>query len=208
MYRIAPDPTALDPSVMRVLPDGRFRTLRERTAALGMASLSATAGLMLMSAPAASAPGDSTRATHRDVPIPLAEISRNHCHDGQDPLIRCFDAADDRDADIAEPADMDQAFFAAANDNDLNVTVLAYVTFWEHERYGGASYTASQPNPNLAEYGWNDKVTSFKSHNGQRPKWWEHANYGTAAWQWPAGAWVSNVGSGANDTFSSVRNVP
>jgi hypothetical protein len=83
-----------------------------------------------------------------------------------------------------------------------------YVTFYEHASYGGASYTASQPISDLTAWGWNDHVTSFKSLNGQRPKWWENAGYSPPTWQWAAGAWVSNVGSAANDRFSSVANVP
>jgi hypothetical protein len=83
-----------------------------------------------------------------------------------------------------------------------------YVTFYEHASYGGASYTASQSISDLSAWGWNDHVTSFKSLNGQRPKWWENAGYTPPTWQWAAGAWVSNVGSAANDRFSSVANMP
>lgn len=193
---------------MRAMLGGSFRALWERLAALAVAGLCASLGLMLVTAPAASTAGDAAHATHRDVSIPLEDVSRYHCHDGQYPLIRCFDTSDERDADVGEQPAKDLASFVEADGFDLSLTVVAYVTFWEHAAYGGASYTASQPNPNLGEYGWNDKVTSFMSLNGQRPKWWEHANYGTPAWRWSAGAWVSNVGSGANDTFSSVQNVP
>ena len=83
-----------------------------------------------------------------------------------------------------------------------------YVTFYQHASYGGSSLTASQPIDNLGVYGWNDAISSFKSLYSQRPKWWAHADYGIPSWHWPAGAEVSNVGSGANDTFSAVRNVP
>jgi hypothetical protein len=86
--------------------------------------------------------------------------------------------------------------------------LTSYVAFWEHANYGGYSFTASQSIADLRSYGWNDAITSFKSFSGQRPKWWEHVNYGTPSWQWATGAWVANVGEGANDTFSSVKNAP
>jgi hypothetical protein len=82
------------------------------------------------------------------------------------------------------------------------------VTFYQHASYGGASFTASQPQPDLQNFGWNDVISSFKSLNGQRPKWWDHIGYVAPAWQWSAGAWVSYVGDGANDRFSSAKNVP
>lgn len=84
----------------------------------------------------------------------------------------------------------------------------AYVTFFEHSSYGGVSYTGSQPLPSLVTIGWNDAISSFKSLNGQRPRWWEHTDYTGLAWQSSAGAWVRYVTDGANDRFSSVKNVP
>lgn len=193
MQRFAPPP----------LPRAHYRAT-----ALARASLSAAIALVLATGPAASASDDPARAVHRDLAIPLVDVARYHCHDGAYPVIRCFDTAEERDGETVAPGNIDPSVSGEGADGDQTVAAVFYVSFWEHEKYGGASYSASQPNPSLGDYGWNDKVTSFKSLNGQRPKWWEHANYGPPAWQWAAGAWISNVGSGANDTFSSVKNVP
>jgi hypothetical protein len=56
--------------------------------------------------------------------------------------------------------------------------------------------------------GWNDQISSFKSLNDGRPKWWRDINFAGTAWQWGAGAWTPYVGDGANDQFSSVANEP
>lgn len=80
----------------------------------------------------------------------------------------------------------DGSSVSGASDPSQTVATSAtyYVTFYEHASYGGASYTASQSISNLGEWGWNDHVTSLKSLNGQRPKWWENAGYTPPTWQW------------------------
>lgn len=129
-------------------------------------------------------------------PIPLASVGDHHCHDLAWPMIRCFRTADARDADAE----------VMVGERVLDST--PYVVVFEDEDHGGSSVMFASSQTNLASIGWNDAITSFKSLNGGHPKFWENANYGTPSWQWAAGAWVSNVGSGANDKFSSLRNVP
>ncbi len=82
------------------------------------------------------------------------------------------------------------------------------MTVFAHENYGGSSFSASVSYSHLGILGWNDMITSFKSLNGQHPKFWHDAEYGLPAWQWAVGARVPNVGPGANDKFSAMRNVP
>lgn len=52
-----------------------------------------------------------------------------------------------------------------------------------------------------------DCVNVVVTH-GKKPLDGTASNYGTPYWQWTAGSWVSNVGSGANDKFSSLKDVP
>jgi hypothetical protein len=125
--------------------------------------------------------------------IPLATVSEYHCHDLEWPVIRCFAVEEDRDEDMGSVARRAPG---------------EYVTFYSDDNYGGGSFTATQPYPDLAPYGWGDVITSFKSRNGGHPKFYADANYGYPSWQWSAGIWNPNVGSAANDTFSSVKNVP
>lgn len=152
---------------------------------------------------------DPLRAELNGQTIELDQVVLYHCHDGSYPTIRCFHEAGERDAD----ADLESgpASLVGSLESVSAATTQAatfYVTFYQHASYGGSSLTASQPIDNLGVYGWNDAISSFKSLYGQRPKWWANADYGIPSWHWPAGAEVSNVGSGANDTFSAVRNVP
>lgn len=145
--------------------------------------------------PAATADGGLT-AVLEGRRIRLDEVASHQCHDLEYPHIRCFETTEARDADIESAAE------------SLGLTSLLYVTFYRDENYGGPSYSASNPIPNLGTVGWNDTITSFISENGQRPRFYSDAGYVTPSWRWAAGAAVANVGSGANDRSSSVQNDP
>lgn len=128
--------------------------------------------------------------------IPLGDVSRYHCHDRDDLVIRCFRDEAARDDDIGRgPA-------------GRGLLADPYVTFYKDEDYGGTSFTAYASIASLATYGWNDLISSFKSLSNGRPHWYRDINYGIPDWRWSAGAWVRNVGSGANDAISSVKNDP
>lgn len=137
--------------------------------------------------------------------IAASDAAQYHCHDGAYPEIRCFTDAAARDADALT---MPAARPATGSVTQVSALATFYVTFYQNQNYGGSSYTASQSIADLSAFGWNDIVSSFTSLNGQRPKWWEHANWVPPTWQWAAGATVSYVGSGANDRFTGVANVP
>lgn len=158
---------------------------------LGLASWVTSAGAQAPN-PDSSGPA----AVLEGSPIPLRSVGDHHCRDLARPVVRCFLTAAQRDADIE----------VLIRDRALDST--PYVVVFQHEDYGGPSISFSADQANLALVGWNDAITSFKSLNGGHPKFWENASYGTPSWQWAAGAWVSNVGSGANDKFSSLKDVP
>lgn len=130
----------------------------------------------------------------------------HHCHDREAPVIRCFDTAKERNADILGASGL--ASSAGLLASDVGVLSVTYVLWYEHSAYGGASFSASGPVPNLATLGWNNRISSFKSTNGGRPMWWDGTYYSGAGWQWWTSAWVSYVGDSPNDRFSSVQNVP
>ncbi len=157
---------------------------------------------------AADTSPETVRARLGGSMISLDKVPSFHCHDGRHPVIDCFASEGERDDDARTVAH-DGRRADAAPEADIESTQLPYyVTFYEHASYGGASYTTWQWLPNLTAIYWNDIVTSFKSLNGQRPKWFVDADYGPPSHQWAAGAWVANVGDSANDRFSSVKNVP
>ncbi len=148
--------------------------------------------LMPTQSMAADAP---PRAVLEGLSIPLSSVASYHCHDEGWPVISCFRSSAERDDDLASPS---RGSLAATQ----------YVTVYADEDYGGGSFTAAYSYGNLGIIGWNNAITSFASLNGQRPKFWDSTDYGLPAWQWSAGGAVPNVGQGANDRFSSMRNVP
>jgi hypothetical protein len=156
--------------------------------------------LFVAGIPSASASDpDRPRAVLDGQEIPLGTVVDHHCHDRDLPTIRCFD----------DPADLAEDIGVAARDaRGARLLGVAYVTFVEHEDYGGTAFVAYNPMADLGPYGWNDTISSFKSLNGQRSRFFSDANYGTPSWRWAAGAWVPNVGSAANDVISSLQNVP
>jgi hypothetical protein len=128
--------------------------------------------------------------------LALKEVASYHCHDREFPKIRCF--RDDR----ARDNDLQNEGLGASPD------AVSYVlAFWD-ANYGGASFAASMAYPNLGVIGWNDAITSFKSLNGGRPRFYRDAGLAGVSWRWATRAWVPNVGSAANDEFSSVENDP
>ena len=126
--------------------------------------------------------------------IPLKDVAGYYCHDRGYPVIECFTSAGDRDTDSTSAS--------------YGVLSAPFVVFYQDEDYRGLNYEAWNAIPNLGTIGWNDMVTSFKSLNLGRPRWFKDAGYGYPSWRWAAGAWVPNVGDAANDAFSSVKNDP
>lgn len=164
----------------------------------------ATAAVMSVVAGPVAGSGDSDlRAELDGKSIPLAQIAQLHCHDGSHPVIECFDSALERDVRL-------QVTINASGDGPIPdpPPPTSYVTWFDAINYGGSSFTASVSYADLGIFGWNDRISSFKSLNGGRPKWWRDTSFSGTAWRWPAGAWVANVGVDANDQWSSVANVP
>ena len=175
---------------------GKFRTV---------STLATTFALFVLFGPAlaAGSPGRSElHAAYAGHSIALAEVANHHCHDAMYPLIECFDLAIDRDLDLAS-----QAASNALNGAPAALTT-SYVTWYETISYGGSSFTASTSYSDLSTIGWDNRISSFKSLSGGRPKWWQNTGFTGTSWRWLAGAQVPDVGAVANDQFSSVANVP
>jgi hypothetical protein len=128
--------------------------------------------------------------------VRMADIRSKHCHDGRFPRLDCFAGAPARDADLAMVV------------GEMAFASEPYATVYRDADYGGSSLTLFGSYSNLGVIGWNDAITSFKSLNGGRPRFYRDAGYGGVSWRWPAGAWVANVGSPANDSFTAVENDP
>jgi hypothetical protein len=147
---------------------------------------------------------DGMTATYQGSAIALADVATHHCHDGAYPVIRCFDSAEELAEDVVSYT-IDVAGGLLGPEPQPG---SYYVTWYEAANYGGSSFTASASYSNLGIFGWGDRISSFKSLNNGRPKWWRDPSFAGTAWHWLAGAQVSYVGDGANDQFSSVANVP
>lgn len=149
---------------------------------------------LALSVPLAAGGADKIRPVLDGRTVALADVAELHCHDRDAPVVRCFSSTIERDDDLAANASR------SIEESD------PYVTVFTDTGYGGGSFTFYDPSRDLGVYGWNDRVSSFKSLNAQRPRLYAHVGYASPSWRWSAGAWVPNVGSDANDATSSIKN--
>ncbi len=148
--------------------------------------------------PSAAAEPGSPRAELAGRPIELHAVGGFHCHDLAHPLIRCFETAAERDADLA------QTLAAPEAEADAESATIPWVRWYRDANYGGPSFAASISYPDLGALGWNDAISSFATYSGAHPRWYEHVGYGGIAWDWGTAS-VAYVGDAANDRFSSVE---
>ena len=156
-------------------------------------------------------PGGHLTASLDGRAILLRDVRRFHCHDLAHPVYRCFTTPEGRDRDLLSVAAADQAPSSTtfgAPSGELAIQAFTYAIAYEHINFAGASLAISNPVSDLGPVGWGNRISSFKSTNGGRPMWWDGTGYTGTAWQWGTSYWVSNVGDGANDRFTSVQNVP
>jgi hypothetical protein len=175
---------------------GRHRTLRQRGAAL----IAAVTLALALTAPAAAgtpAGGAGIRAVLDGRAIALDQVARYACHDRDLPVIRCFGSAADRDRDMAGPR---------LSPDGLAVTY--YVTAYLDASYSPTtpSFTAYWSEPDLTIYGWNDRISSFRTFNGGQPRWWQDVGYKGTGWSWGTQP-MPYVGDPANDQFSAVERL-
>lgn len=163
--------------------------------AVGVAAILAAS--VTSTAAAGSAGGSTQRRAQLDGhTIPLRDVGLFQCHDRDFPVIRCFGSSAERDKDMAD----------VERSAEL-VTVAAYVTWYADGNYGGSpSFTAFWSEPDLTVYGWNDRISSFRTLNGGHPRWWQDVGNGGAAWDWGTMS-IPYVGDSANDKFSSVERL-
>jgi hypothetical protein len=173
-----------------------------RNRAIAIVCATTAAAMLLIPASTAGAGNGDLRALHGGKQIALMQVAQFHCHDASFPVIECFDTALERDLDFAVTPS------GVTSEAVSNAPTASYVTWFDAINYGGSSFTASVSYSDLGVLGWNDRISSFKSLNGGRPKWWRDTGFLGTAWRWPAGAQVPNVGTDANDQWSSVANVP
>ena len=174
---------------------GRLRSFRQRGGPLALAAILA---LTVASTAAAGSPGGRAerRAQLDGRAIALADVARFQCHDRDFPVIRCFNSAAERALDLA----------AQGRSTEL-ATVTQYVTWYADANYGGApSFTAFWSEPDLTIYGWNDKISSFRTLNGGHPRWWQDVGNKGTSWDWGTLS-ISYVGDAANDQFSGVERL-
>lgn len=174
---------------------GHRRSFRYRGGPLVLAAILAL-GVAATAAAGSPAGGGERRAQLDGRAISLDEVAQFHCHDRDFPVIRCFASAAERDRDMVE----------LGRSAEL-VAVTQYVTWYADANYGGTpSFTAFWSEPDLTIYGWNDKISSFRTSNGGHPRWWQDVGYGGAGWDWGTLS-MAYVGDSANDQFSGVERL-
>lgn len=145
------------------------RSALDRGWAVAVAAILAAS--VTSTAAAGSAGGSTQRRAQLDgKTIPLRDVGLFQCHDLDFPVIRCFGSSAERDKDMT---DVERSAELA--------TVAAYVTWYADGNYGGSpSFTALWSEPDLTIYGWNDRISSFRTLNGGHPRvggrWqWRHS---------------------------------
>jgi hypothetical protein len=158
-------------------------------------------------------PGAHLIAVYHGQLIPLVEVAQHHCHDRATLTIHCFDTEEERDQDANDQGQSEDGVAVGAGALSVSASIslslqsVIYVIWYEDADYDGSSFSASGPVPNLGTFGWNNRISSFKSTNGGRPKWWDSTYYQGAGWQWGISAWVPYVGDNLDNRFTSVQNV-
>ncbi len=173
----------------------RVRSFRQRG---GLLALAAILALSVASTAAAGSPagGVERRAQLDGRAIALADVARYQCHDRDFPVIRCFTTSAERDRDMV----------AQTASTEL-VTVTQYVTWYADANYREPpSFAAYWSEPDLTIYGWNDKISSFRTFNGGHPRWWQDVGNKGSAWDWGTLS-MAYVGDAANDQFSGVERL-
>ncbi len=143
--------------------DGRRFVGRIHTSGIGLV----LALVSVSSAQAASTPAPpAIQAEVSGRPIPLSDVSRFHCHDLAYPLIRCFLAPVERDADEAAVA-MAMSPGGSAPFGAAASAISPYVRWYLDANNGGASFDASVAYSDLGVIGWNDKISATGSTSGR-----------------------------------------
>lgn len=131
--------------------------------------------------------------------IAPSQIAELHCHDRDYPVIRCFVTAEQR---ATEESAVAAARQTAAGRVDTAAFLSPYVRWYRDPNFGGPSFAAYIPEPDLAAVGWDNLISSFTPLNGGHPLWWSGPNQTGTKWDWGTSP-VGYLGS-ANDQFSSV----
>lgn len=83
---------------------------------------------------------------------------------------------------------------------------MAQVTFYEHDNFGGRSFTADGSVNNFRDYGFNDRASSVVV-SGQRWQVCDDARFGGRCVELRPGRYNSLSDMGMNDRISSVRSI-
>jgi hypothetical protein len=174
---------------------GRLRSFRQRGGPLALAAILAAS--VASTAAAGSPAGSGERRAQLDGrTIALADVARFQCHDRDFPIIRCFNTAAERDRDM----------LALGSSVEL-VSAIHYVTWYDGANFPEPpSFAAYWSEPDLTIYGWNDKISSFRTYNGGHPRWWQDVGNKGSAWDWGTLS-KAYVGDAANDQFSGVERL-
>lgn len=146
--------------------------------------------LLATTAPAVSA--GRVSATLDGRPIGMGQVGALACHDLEFPIIRCYDSVAQLDAVVA-----------AKRSAGALATTGGYVVVYQNSVYGGSNPKILTTDVAwLSDIGWNDRISSFKSH-GATGEFYEHSPSGGFIYFYGPTTQVPYVGDYYNDKFSS-----
>ena len=154
--------------------------------------------LALASSTPAMAAAPEIEATLDGRPIDVSDVGRYQCHDLDNPIIRCFRKAADRDLSI----DLELGISDASVSGSAATTVV-YVTLYDSPNFLGSSISLSQSYDALATIGWNDRVSSFRARNSATGRFYVDWFASGSSWSFCCNQSTASLSSWDN-SFSSV----
>jgi Beta/Gamma crystallin len=156
--------------------------------------------LLLAAHPASVRADDGLSAVLDGHPINLERVPSLSCHDFAYPVLTCFATTVEMEADVARRL---STVGLDGSRGDMAALSSGYVTVYADADYGGAAASLSHDYANLTAIGWNDRITSLKSH-GATGTFFEHADYRGFTYDFGSASQDPNVGNYYNDKFSSL----
>ncbi len=136
------------------------------------------------------------------MPIPVTSVGDYFCHDFDYPVIHCFRTEAALEEAVSNAL---SSAVAESSDGTLTIAAVSYVRVWEYASYAGNNAYLSQDYANLADIGWNDRISSYWALNSETGAFYTDGFYGGYIDYFCCNEKVSSLSSTFDNRISSVR---
>ncbi len=136
------------------------------------------------------------------MPIPATSAGDYFCHDFDYPVIHCFRTEAALEAAVSTSL---SSAVAESSDGTLTIAAVSYVRVWEYASYAGNNAYLSQDYSNLADIGWNDRISSYWALNSETGAFYTDGAYGGYIDYFCCNQKVASLDSTFDNRISSVR---